>query len=229
VIVVVCVAVVLVVTSLQAGLSGLLGIRWRHRWLLPLSLVVQTVVVEVPALPGGLARVVHVLSYVLAGVFLVLNRHVRGLWLLGLGVVSNAVTITLNGGTLPANPHALAVAGIRDDDAFANSGVVAHPLLPWLGDVFAVPQGVPFANVFSVGDVLIVAGAVWLVRSATRRPRHRASAPAQRQPPVHHDVDVLPGVPTAAARTTAAAGGGTAAAPGGGTPAAPGEPVPSAV
>jgi len=67
VLVVVCVAVVLVVTSLQHGLSGLLAIRWRHRWLLPLSLVIQTVVVDVPALPAGLARVVHVLSYVLAG------------------------------------------------------------------------------------------------------------------------------------------------------------------
>jgi len=206
VLVVVCVAVVLVVTSLQHGLSGLLAIRWRHRWLLPLSLVIQTVVVDVPALPAGLARVVHVLSYVLAGVFLVLNRHLRGLWLLGLGVASNAGTIALNGGTLPADPHALAVAGIREDDSFANSGVVAHPVLPWLGDVFAVPDGVPFANVFSVGDVLIVAGAVWLVRSATRRGgRHRASGrPSQRRAPAHHDVDVLPGLPTAAARTAAA-------------------------
>ena len=93
----------------------------------PLSLVIQTVVVDVPALPAGLARVVHVLSYVLAGVFLVLNRHLRGLWLLGLGVASNAGTIALNGGTLPADPHALAVAGIREDDSFANSGMVARP------------------------------------------------------------------------------------------------------
>jgi uncharacterized protein DUF5317 len=207
VLVLVCVAVVLVVTSLTGGrLSGLLAIPWRHRWLLPLCLVVQTVVIEVPGLPGSVAPVTHVFSYLLAGAFLVLNRHVRGLWLLSIGAASNAVTIALNGGTLPADPHALAVAGISEDVAFENSGVVAHPVLPWLGDVFALPHGVPFANVFSVGDVLIVAGAVWLVRSATRRARHRASVPTQRRAPVPHDVDVLPGLPTAAARTADMAG-----------------------
>jgi hypothetical protein len=109
------------------------------------------------------------------------------------------VTIALNGGTLPADPHALAVAGLRDEPAFANSGPVAHPVLPWLGDVFAVPHGVPFANVFSVGDVLIVGGAVWLVRCATRRPRHRAAVPVPRRGRLPHPVDVLPGLPTAAA------------------------------
>jgi hypothetical protein len=200
VLVLVCVALALAVSALTgARPAGLLSIRWRHRWLLPVALVAQTVVVEVAGLPAPLAAAVHVATYLLAAAFLVLNRHVRGLWLLGLGAGANAVTIALNGGTLPADAHALAVAGIHEDTAFANSGVVAHPVLPWLGDVFAVPHGVPFANVFSVGDVLIVAGAAWLVRSATRRPRHRASIPAQRRNPELHAIDVLPGLPTAAA------------------------------
>jgi hypothetical protein len=82
-------------------------------------------------------------------------------------------------------------------------------VLPWLGDVFAVPHGVPFANVFSVGDVLVVAGAAWLVRSATHRPRHRASVPVPRRELLPHRVDVLPGLPTAAA---------AAADPGGASP-----------
>ncbi len=198
--VLVCVAVALAVTSLtRRRLSGVLAIPWRHRWLLPLALVAQTVVVEVPGLPAAVASAVHVLTYALAGAFLLLNRHVKGLWLLGLGAGANAVTITLNGGTLPADPHALAVAGIRQDLAFPNSGPLAHPVLPWLGDVFAVPQGVPFANVFSVGDVLVVAGVVWLVRATGRRPRHRArpapKVPMPRRAPDARPgaVDVLPG------------------------------------
>ena len=41
---------------------------------------------------------------------------------------------------------------------FNNSGILAHPQLAWLGDVLAVPAGVPLANVFSIGDVLILVG-----------------------------------------------------------------------
>jgi MFS family permease len=44
-----------------------------------------------------------------------------------------------------------------------NSGAVADPKLWFLGDVFALPAGFPMANVFSVGDVLIVVGAFILV------------------------------------------------------------------
>jgi hypothetical protein len=50
-------------------------------------------------------------------------------------------------------------------------------LLPWLGDVFVLPRPLPFANVFSIGDVLIGLGAVWfLVRAMHRRVPDVASA-----------------------------------------------------
>lgn len=41
--------------------------------------------------------------------------------------------------------------------------MLEDPWLPWLGDVLWVPAGLPLANVFSLGDVLIVAGLGWLV------------------------------------------------------------------
>jgi Family of unknown function (DUF5317) len=138
---------------------------------------------------------VHVLTYAVAAVFVVVNRHVAGLWLLALGGAANGVTIALNHGTLPADPHALEVAGISSGGRFVNSGVVQHPVLGWLGDVFAVPQGVPFANVFSAGDVLIVAGAVWLLIAASRTPRRGPSGRAPRHGggSVGGTADVVPG------------------------------------
>ena len=39
-----------------------------------------------------------------------------------------------------------------------------------LTDIFALPTWVPFANVFSVGDVLIAAGVVVVIVAAMRRP-----------------------------------------------------------
>jgi predicted MFS family arabinose efflux permease len=46
---------------------------------------------------------------------------------------------------------------------FANSAAVAEPKLWFLGDVFALPAGWPMANVFSIGDLLLLAGAFVLL------------------------------------------------------------------
>jgi hypothetical protein len=54
------------------------------------------------------------------------------------------------------------MAGIElSPDEFMNSGVLPHPTWAWLGDVFAWPEPMPLANVFSIGDVLIVLGALY--------------------------------------------------------------------
>lgn len=138
-----------------------------------LQVLVITVLTD---LPSGLAAAVHVATYGLAGVFLWLNRAVRGVPLLSLGAVLNGVTIAANGGTLPASEWAVRTAGLADKEGFTNSGVLENPRLLWLGDVFAIPEGWPFANVFSVGDVLIVAGVAVLVMANSREPDQAARA-----------------------------------------------------
>ncbi len=94
--------------------------------------------------------------------FVWLNRRIPGLWIIAVGAASNATAITVNNGTLPASAAALRRAGlpVRSDE-FVNSGVLADPKLGFLGDVFAIPAGWPLANVFSIGDLLIVLGAAW--------------------------------------------------------------------
>lgn len=151
--------------------AGLLLHRWHAPLLIWVTLAVQVVVVEV-RLPHGLAPVAHVLTYVLALGFLWLNRRLPGAVLVGLGAASNGLTIALNGGVLPASRWATAAAGIDPHLAFANSAVVDHPVLPWLGDVFAWPVPLPLANTFSVGDALVVAGvavAAWTGARPVRR------------------------------------------------------------
>lgn len=162
-------------TPLLAGrsLGGLLRLRLAGLPLVWAALLVQVVAVEVP-LPHLLAAVTHLASYVLAAAFLWLNRALRGLPVVALGAACNAVTIALNGGTLPASAAAVRRAGIPADENFLNSAVLPHPVLPWLGDVFAWPQPLPLANVFSVGDVLIVlgvGGVSWGVSSRHARGR----------------------------------------------------------
>jgi hypothetical protein len=158
-------AVLLVLSPLVAGgkLRRYGDVRIRYGWVVALALAAQVVAIEV--LPGasrlGLSAV-HVATYLAAGAFVWFNRSIPGLWLVALGAASNGATIALNGGTLPASASALRSAGlVLDSSEFLNSGVLAHPRLPWLGDVFAIPAGWPLANVFSIGDVLILCGVAW--------------------------------------------------------------------
>jgi hypothetical protein len=175
-------------SPLLAGrsLAGLLQVRLAGLPLVWAALLVQVVAVEVP-LPHLLAAGTHLASYVLAAAFLWLNRDLRGLPVVALGAACNAGTIALNGGTLPASAAAVRLAGIDADEQFLNSAVLPDPVLPWLGDVFAWPQPLPLANVFSVGDVLIVLGVgvvSWCLGSGPQTPapleRPTTQAPTDR-------------------------------------------------
>lgn len=156
------VAVWAVTVPLLGGRLGALGeLRFRRSSALVAALAIQIVIVSV--LPQGsplLHDAAHVVSYVLAAWFLAVNRRVPGLWLVALGGVLNLAAISANGGVMPASVSALVAAGHAEQARqFANSAVVAHAKLAFLGDVFALPRWVPLHNVFSIGDVGISLGA----------------------------------------------------------------------
>ena len=144
-------------------LRRLANVRLRGIWLPVAALVAQVVIMEVVA--GGprlLLESIHVATYVAAGLFIVWNWRVPGLWLIALGALSNAVTIALNGGILPASAEATRLAGLHETAGqFINSEPLAHPVLPLLGDIFVWPAPLPLSNVFSIGDALIVFGAFY--------------------------------------------------------------------
>jgi len=154
-------------TVLGGRLPRLAAVRLHRNSWIGIALLIQIVVIEIITGPELVLKALHVLSYLMAAVFLWLNRRVPGLFLVGLGAASNGITIAINGGTLPARPGALRTAGINlEADRFVNSGALAHPHLAFLGDVFAIPAGWPLANVFSVGDVAIIVGvgvASWMI------------------------------------------------------------------
>jgi len=140
-------------------LGALMEMRFHGLWLLWTALAVQ-VAMFAPGGPGWPA--LHLASYALAAAFVWCNRRLPFLWMIALGGSLNLLAIAANGGTMPARPGAVASAGLSDTGP-ANSAVLASPKLAFLGDVFAVPAGWPLHNVFSIGDVLIVAGAALLI------------------------------------------------------------------
>jgi hypothetical protein len=168
--------VVLSVPLTGGHLRRLLDLPIRAAWLLPIALFLQVLVINiVPTAPEPIPVLVHLATYLMAAVFLWRNRRIPGLPILAFGAAMNGLTIALNGGSLPASAAALRRAGWSVDPGdFTNSAVLAHPHLAWLGDNFAIPSSVPFANVFSLGDLVILLGALVIL--------HRGSRVAPAQP-----------------------------------------------
>jgi Family of unknown function (DUF5317) len=151
------------VPLLGGRVGALIELQFRRPWLLWGALGLQLFLF----MPGGPAwPAAHLISYALAGAFAWSNRRIPCLWLLCLGGLLNLAAITANGGTMPARPAAEAAAGLTATGP-ANSSVLSHPHLAFLGDVFAIPASWPLHNVFSVGDVVLVVGACLLIHGVT--------------------------------------------------------------
>jgi hypothetical protein len=175
---------VLTVPLAGGRLAALGAARVKQAWLLVVGLALQVLVIVV--LPDGndaLLGAGHVASYAFVALFVVANRRLVGLWIVALGTGLTLLAIAANGGVMPADADALRRAGRSvESDEFRNSAVVEDPELSFLGDVFAVPDEVPLANVFSVGDVLIALGAIVTLHELsgspwTRRIGSRAAPP----------------------------------------------------
>jgi Family of unknown function (DUF5317) len=154
-------------------LSALAEVQVRGGGIAVLALAVQVLIVTIfPGGDHGLHTALHLATYALLGAFVWVNRRIPGLLVIGAGGALNLVAIAANGGVMPASAAALRRAGLNPDPGqFTNSGALAHPHLLPLGDVFATPAGMPLHNVFSVGDVLIVLGVLFLAHRLGRAGR----------------------------------------------------------
>ncbi|HEY8339990.1 MAG TPA: DUF5317 family protein [Egibacteraceae bacterium] len=191
-------------------LSALGEIRLRGLGVLVAALALQLLILEVlpDTLPLLVARGLHLLSYGLAAVFVVVNRRLPGLWVIALGGALNLLVISVNGGIMPAAPAALAAAGLPPShEVFANSTALVAPRLAWLGDVFAIPQPLPFANVLSVGDVLLCLGGATGLHGLSGSRLTRRGRRARARPAVDPTARAQPAVDPAAPSASPVTGG----------------------
>lgn len=153
--------VLLTVPMLGGRLGALADVRLRWLPVLYLGLALQILITQFVPSDEALASPIHLASYGVIAVVVVANRRIPGLVAIGCGGALNLAAIAANGGVMPASEAALEAAGRAEAGAhFANSAAVADAKLAVLGDVFAWPEPLPLANVFSVGDiVLLLAGA----------------------------------------------------------------------
>jgi hypothetical protein len=182
-----------VLVGLACGLAcgGRIGqlasLRLRAIWLIAVAFALQVVAFPFSFLPwstsDALAKGLWLASYCLLLLAGIVNWRLRGVPLIATGMLANVVAILANGGHMPVLPGAMHRAG-NDYSLSQNSIALAHPHLPWLVDRWAIPDWLPLANAFSVGDIVIAIGAATLVFAATgaRLPRpvraHRLARPS---------------------------------------------------
>ena len=156
---------------LGGRLSGLATIDFRWPWLAIGGFLVQLVLFSdaVRERAGDLGPPLYVASTVAVLIAVIRNIRIPGMALVALGAASNLAAIVANGGYMPASEGAFAALGGGLNPGYTNSAIVPNPALEPLTDLFALPSWLPFANVFSIGDVLIALGVVIVIAAGMRR------------------------------------------------------------
>jgi MFS family permease len=155
-------------------------VRFRHVWIVFAALGLQAalLVPPHPAVGTSVEQPLYLASHGLLVAFALANLRMWSLIPISLGMLMNTIAIAANGGRMPVSESAAAAAGI-DAGESGNVGLDADRF-QYLGDVFALPSGAPLANVFSVGDLLIAAGAAGFIAFRSLDPGAGAAVAARR-------------------------------------------------
>jgi hypothetical protein len=155
----------------RAAALGEMKLRWQ--WVMVGGLLVQVALFsdQVSATIGAAGPPLYVASTAVVIAAVIRNRDVVGMPIVAYGAICNLAAILANGGFMPASPEALASLGKLAPTVYSNSSVVAAPELAMFTDQFVLPHWLPFANVFSFGDVVIGIGVAFVIVAAMVRPR----------------------------------------------------------
>jgi hypothetical protein len=153
-------------------IAGLASVRIRWAPAIVVGLVVQVILFSdaVAARAGDLGPPIYVASTVLVLAAVVRNWAIPGMPLVIAGAACNLAAIVANGGYMPAGEAAMRALDKVESTVYSNSAVAPDPVLWFLTDIFAMPRGMPFANIFSLGDILIAVGMAMVIVLAMRRP-----------------------------------------------------------
>jgi len=171
-------AATIVRARLQHRTLKLRKLRWE--WLVFLSVLPQIFVFQIPItgrlVPEAIVPYIQIVTMIGLLIFVAGNLKVPGFWALGTGLAANFLVIVLNGGWMPisrvtlnfltpSKPIDFWVIGTRLGFTKDTIMTVAETNLVLLSDVITLPQWFPYKFAFSLGDVFIAIGTVFLLWS----------------------------------------------------------------
>lgn len=123
-------------------------------------------------------RMANVLQAFLLLAAIIVNIHIREMWLMGIGTLFNAIVIAANGGVMPVNVSALKLAGMgyllkpgEFDWGIRHAIMTTSTKLNFLGDIIPRPGiGKVMPEVASIGDLLLAIGIFLLIQRYMCKP-----------------------------------------------------------
>ncbi len=151
----------------------------RSTWLVVAGFIPQLFIAYLPAThflaPNWLAAASLSASLIAFLAFVWINRRLPGMPVLLAGLMLNLIVMAANGGWMPITPDIASRLRGEDvtklfalGDRFGQKDILLAPQnihLGFLADRFLPPAWFPYKVAFSAGDILIGAGAFWLLAS----------------------------------------------------------------
>lgn len=164
--------------GLRHGLLQFSNIRLKAGWIFPLLLVFQFCMYYIQERSSTIAAAsgyIFTAVYVVGLIFLWLNRHNKGFWLIMTGVFLNFLVMLVNGGRMPVSFEAASVLDPIYLEMLQSSDVVtkhylldASTRLPFLGDIIPLSSPYPRTQAISIGDVVMNLGIfIYIVQMMT--------------------------------------------------------------
>ena len=160
-------------TNALTALTKMPSIRWAG--LAVGGTLVQLILFlpQVNARLGDITPWIYLSSSVAVLACVLRNARVPGLAIAAAGGACNLLAIVANGGAMPVSPEAARLVGHTMATSYTNTVELADPAFKLLTDIIAVPAPLPFSNVYSIGDLLILAGVLvamaWAVHGSVAR------------------------------------------------------------
>jgi Family of unknown function (DUF5317) len=155
----------------------------KYGWLVLVAVIPQGLIFWMPwtsrmqtLISNQWIPIILVVSQILLLLCVWVNLKLPGMASLGLGLFLNTLAIVLNGGMMPISPYTVTQlipdapstswsVGARLGNGKDIVLTEAQTRLPFLSDRFLFPQWFPYRVAFSIGDVFIAIGIIWLLWS----------------------------------------------------------------
>lgn len=190
---VIIVSIVGILALITGGsLKNLKNIRFKLSGLVLIALLIKIITNTDLRYSLGIsdvfAPVLYSSSLALITLFILFNMRLRGLALVGLGLMCNLLAIISNGGYMPVKSEYLYFTSTAGEMDKFNQGLPVynyiatgpHTKLYYLSDILLMPNGILISKVFSVGDVLITIGGsifIWTYLRVRMRPTRHIAPP----------------------------------------------------